>query len=82
MIIVRVKNTKLHSPSSELIAMLGCEMNSESHGNEILKVREIIRKRAIKEIGEIITAIQREYSDSSAGQNLKTGNLQLLKQVI
>ena len=78
MIIVRVKNTKLHSPSSELIAMLGCEMNSESHGNEILKVRETIRRRATEQIGSIITATRCGYGDLSVAGNLEADNLQIL----
>ena len=48
------------SANSNNIPYVRFETDSEAYGDEIIKVRETVRERAAKEIGELIKSIQKE----------------------
>jgi hypothetical protein len=48
------------SANSSNIPYVRFETDSGAYGDEIIKVRETVRERAAKEIGELIKSIQKE----------------------
>lgn len=60
------------STSGELVQPVSLKLDSEEYGIEALKVREIIRTRATKEIGEIIKVSQEETMNAVAGSEGST----------